>query len=119
MCANVRDICTHLCTYAYLHPARELLLDNAEIPFNRAKLHINGALPSYTRGIHSIQRTECFLAIFVVCFFLAACCLQCVAVCCSVLKCGAVCCSGSYKVCCSVLQCVAVCCSVLQCVAVC
>ena len=36
-------------------------------------------------------------------------CVQCVAVCCSVLQCVAVCCS--------VLQCVAVCCSVLQCVA--
>ena len=35
-------------------------------------------------------------------------CLQCVAVCCSVLQCVAVCCS--------VLQCVAVYCSVLQCV---
>jgi len=33
-------------------------------------------------------------------------CVQCVAVCCSVLQCVAVCCS--------VLQCVAVCCSVLQ-----
>ena len=38
-------------------------------------------------------------------------CVQCVAVCCSVLQC--------VVVCCSVLQCVAVCCSVLQCVAVC
>ena len=38
-------------------------------------------------------------------------CVQCVAVCCSVLQCVAVCCS--------VLQCVVVCCSVLQCVAVC
>jgi len=40
--------------------------------------------------------------------------LQCVAVCCSVLR-------QRYldTMCCSVLQCVAVCCSVLQCVAVC
>ena len=39
------------------------------------------------------------------------------AVCCSVLQCVAVC-LQCVAVCCSVLQCVAVCCSVLQCVAV-
>ena len=42
-------------------------------------------------------------------------------VCCSVLQCVAVCCSAlqSVAACCSVLQCVTECCSVLQCVAVC
>jgi len=44
--------------------------------------------------------------------------LQCVAVCCSVLKCVAVWFQEDLMCCCSVLQCVAVYCSVLQCVAV-
>jgi len=43
--------------------------------------------------------------------------LQCVSVCCILLRCGAAWCSVLH--CCNVLQCVAVCCSVLQCVAVC
>ena len=48
-------------------------------------------------------------------------CVQCVAVCCSVLQCVAVCCSvlECVAVCCSVLQCVAERCGVVQCGAVC
>jgi len=62
--------------------------------------------------------------------------LQCVAVCCCMLRCAAVCCSktlvceymvsdahsamkGRAGLRCTLMQCVAVCCSVMQCVAVC
>jgi len=48
-----------------------------------------------------------------VCCSMHQCGLECVAVCCSVLKCVSVCCSMLQ---CG-LECVAVCCSVLQCVA--